>query len=582
MNNLGYLPDVLTLLSVSVVNVVLSRRLKLSPVLGYLILGAAIGKFGFDLIKEPSYAHNISEFCVVFLLFAIGLELTFERLIHMRWFVFGFGGAQLIVSSIAIGYILFKFFGFSATVAVFVGSALSLSSTAIVLQVLSENKLQSTQVGRLSLSILLMQDFAVIPLLALLPILSASSDGGQSLLSALGISALKALVAVVLITIAGRLLLRPFLRIIGSAKSEEVFIATTLLIVLGAALLTAEAGLSTAMGAFIAGILIAETEYRHRVELSIMPFKGLLLGLFFLSVGMSIDFHFIMDNAASVTATALGLISIKAVIIFLLCKIFKFRLGASLHSALLISQGSEFAFILFSIAATQNVLSPQTAQFLLVAVAISMAVTPLLSVIGSKLENKLDWAEELDKHNEFKGVSDLDSHIIISGFGRVGRVIAYMLSESQFNYIAVDSNLMLVKKARSKGFPVYHGDLADIDVLRSVGAERARCVILTMTDKESLRKAIKTISHHYRDLEVITRAEDFRHGRGLKKLGATYAVPSTIETGLQLGGSLLKNLGVAEHNIFDIKDVFRRNDYSFTEEIELFSGMAPSKKTDSE
>lgn len=578
-SSLGYLPDVLILLSVSVVNVVLSRRLKLSPVLGYLILGAAIGKFGFDLIKEPSYAHNISEFGVVFLLFAIGLELTFERLIHMRWFVFGFGGAQLVITAIALGYILYEFFALSATVSVFVGSALALSSTAIVLQVLSENKLQSTQVGRLSLAVLLMQDFAVIPLLALVPIIGMPS-GSHSLLNVLGIAALKALVAVLLITITGRLFLRPFLRLIGSAKSEEVYVATTLLIVLGAATLTSELGLSTAMGAFIAGILIAETEYRNRVESNILPFKGLLLGLFFLSVGMSIDFHFIVDHISKVALAAFVLIAVKAVIIFSLCKLFKFRLGASLHSALLISQGSEFAFILFSIAATQNVLSPETAQFLLVAVAISMAVTPLLSIIGSKLENKLDWKEELDKHHEFMGVSDLDSHIIIAGFGRVGRVIAYMLSELQFNYIAVDSNLMLVKKARSKGFPVYHGDLSDIDVLRSVGVERARCAILTMSEKESLRKAVKTVSTHYRDLDIITRAEDFRHGRGLKKLGATSAVPATIETGLQLGGSLLKNLGVAEHDILDLKDIFRKNDYSFTEEIELFSGIAPSKKTD--
>lgn len=581
MGELGLLPDILILLGVSIVNVVLSRKAKLSPVLGYLILGAIIGEHGFNLIQHPGYASNISEFGVVFLLFVIGLELTFERLIHMRWFVFGFGGAQLLITSVAFGYLLAEFFNLSLVVAIFVGCALALSSTAIVLQVLSESKRQSTQVGRLSLAVLLMQDFAVVPLLAILPIL-AMSDSNQQLLNILGLSALKALVAIVLITIAGRIFLRPFLGVIGSAKSEEVYVTTTLLIVLGSALLTSELGLSTAMGAFIAGILIAETEYRNRVESNILPFKSLLLGLFFLSVGMSIDSKFILDNVYYVLVAALLLVFVKTGIVFGLCKLFKIPMGASIHSSMLLSQGSEFAFILFSLAASQKVLPADLAQLLLVVVALSMAITPLLSIIGAKIEEKLDWTEETDKNQEYKGISDLEGHIIISGFGRVGRVIARMLTDLQFNYVAVDSNLMLVKKARAKGFPVYHGDLANPEVLRSVGSARARCVILTMNDKESLRRAVKVISNHFKDLDIITRAEDFRHGRGLRKLGASTAVPSTIETGLQLGGSLLKNLGVAEHDILDLKETFRKNDYSFTEEIELFSGIAPSKKADSD
>lgn len=581
MDNLGYLPDILILLFVSIANVVLSRRLKLSPVLGYLVLGAFIGEHGFNLIQEPGYAHHISEFGVVFLLFAIGLELTFERLIHMRWFVFGFGGLQMLITSSIFGFVFHKFFAMHTTVAIFIGCALALSSTAIVLQVLSENKMQSTQVGRLALSTLLMQDFAVVPLLAILPILSSSLDNSV-LLHMLGLSALKALGAIILITIAGRLLLRPFLSVIGSAKSEEVYVTTTLLLVLGTALFTAEMGLSTAMGAFIAGILIAETEYRNKVWSSILPFKSLLLGLFFLSVGMSIDFHFITANASNVALAAGGLILAKGVIILSLCFLFKIPLGGAMHSALLIAQGSEFAFILFSIAAKQRILAANTAQFLLVVVAMTMALTPLLSIVGAWIESKLDWNEEVDKNQEFKGVSDLSSHIIISGFGRVGRIIAYMLTEMQFNYIAVDSNLTLVKRARSKGFPVYHGDLSDVEVLKAVGTERARCIILTVTDKESLRKAVKTISSHCRDIEILVRAEDCKHGYGLKKLGATAMVPATIEMGLQMGGFLLKNLGVAEHDIIDLKEIFRKNDYSLTEEVELFSGIAPSKSTDSD
>jgi CPA2 family monovalent cation:H+ antiporter-2 len=572
MHELQYLADILILLTVSIVNVVISKRIQLSPVLGYLILGTLIGEF--KLITNTEYAHSISEFGVVFLLFVIGLELTFERIIQMRFHVFGFGGLQLALTSTLFTFILSHFLEIKLAIAIVIAGALSLSSTAVVLQVLYENKRQSTQVGRLSLAVLLMQDFAVVPLLALVPIIAVSQE---NIAGVLGVAGLKALIAIILITIAGRIFLRPFFSIIGTAKSDEVYVSTTLLIVLGAALLTNELGLSTAMGAFISGILIAETQYRTRVENSIMPFKSLLLGLFFLSVGMSIDVKLIKSQIDDIIFASLGLIFIKGLVIYLLCKLFRFRQGASLHSALLLCQGSEFAFILFGIAAQQGAIAHETAQLLLVVVAITMAITPLLSILGHWLEERIDAGEELDGNQEFKGISDLDGHIIIAGFGRVGRVIAYMLSDNKFNYVAVDSDLQLVKKARSQGFPVYHGDLSSVDVLRSVGASRASAVILTMSDKIALRKTVKMIRVNFDSLEVIVRAEDFKHGQGLKKLGASAAVPSTIETGLQLGGALLKNLGVAEHDILNIKDQFRQNSYSFTEEIELFKGVVNSK-----
>lgn len=576
MHSLQYLNDVLILLFVSIINVVLSRRLQLSPVLGYLILGTVIGDYGLKLIKEAQYTNAISEFGVVFLLFVIGLELTFERIIQMKVYVFGFGGLQLAITTTLFAAVLHYGFAFKLPFAIVIGGALSLSSTAIVLQVLAEGKRQSTKVGRLSLAVLLMQDFAVVPLLAILPIIAKSQE---NIINVLGMSALKAFIAIIFITIAGRIFLRPFFTIIGSAKSEEVYVTTTLLLVLGAALLTSELGLSTAMGAFIAGILIAETQYRARVEASILPFKSLLLGLFFLSVGMSIDVELILGKIEIVVMAAVGLLFAKGLIIFGLCKLFRIPLGASIHAGLILSQGSEFAFILFSLAGKQGVLTSETAQLLLVVVAVTMAITPLLSILGAFLEDKVDSREERTKSNEFKGISDLDGHIIVGGFGRVGRVIAFMLAEHQFNYVAVDGDLQLVKKAREQGFPVYHGDLSNVDIMRAVGASRAASVMLTMNDKIALRKAVKNISTHFDHLEIITRAEDFRHGNGLKKLGATEAVPSTIETGLQLGGALLKRLGIAEHDIFSMKEKFRQNGYSFTEEIELFRGVAPSKET---
>lgn len=577
MQELEILNEFLVLLVVSIINVVLSKRLNLSPVLGYLCLGAMLGAY--SIVGDNSYIQHISEFGVVFLLFVIGLELSFDRLMQMRRHVFGFGGLQIIITTAILAYLLMAVKGLAIEAAIVIGCALSLSSTAVVMQVLSESKRQSSQVGRLSLSVLLMQDFAVVPLLAITPMIAEPSD---KLLKLIGMSGIKALVAIILITIAGRLLLRPFFRLVGSAKSEEIYVSTTLLLVLGASYMTAKFGLSTAMGAFIAGILIAETEYRSRVEQSIMPFKSLLLGMFFLLVGISIDTHYIYSRIADVLIASFSLIVIKAAVLFLLCKIFRFRNGAAIHSALLLSQGSEFAFILFSMAASQGVINQSLAQFLLVVVSITMAVTPLLALAGRLIEDRLDEQDELDKSSEFKGVSDLDQHIIISGFGRVGRVIAYMLYEMNYNYIAVDSDLMLVKKARAQGFPVYHGNLANIEILKAVGADRASCMILTMNDKNALKSAVRVVSSHFRDLPIISRAEDFKHGKGLLKLGADICVPATIETGLQMGGALLKQLGVAELEVLDIKEQFRRNEYAFTEEIELFRGLAPSKQTTSD
>lgn len=570
MHDFSFLSDILVLLGASVLIVVLSKKLRLSPVLGYLMAGTAIGQHGFDFIHDGVYVQSYAEFGIVFLLFVIGLELTFDRLIQMRLHVFGFGGLQIIFTTLAIVTILKYIFIISTSIAVLIGAALALSSTAIILQVLSESKRQATQVGRLSLAVLLMQDFAVVPLLAILPLLSHSKE---EMLLGIGFVSLKALIVIILISIAGRLFLRPFFSVIGSAKSNEVYVSTTLLLVLGSAMLTNELGLSTAMGAFIAGILVAETEYRNKVEGSIIPFKSLFLGLFFMTVGMSINLNFILSNYSKLLLYSAGLLVIKSVIVFLLCKVFRFPTGASIHSSLLLSQGGEFAFVLFGIAAQQGVIEQNMAQMLLMVVAITMAVTPLLSMLGAFIEDKIDIQQDIENNQEFKGVSDLNGHVIIAGFGRVGRVVGFMLSEEQINYVAVDNNYPLVKQARSKGFPVYHGVLSNLDTLRAVGAERASAVILTMDDKSDLRKAVKTISTHFKNLEVIARVEDFREGKGIRKLGAAFAVPATIETGMQLGGALLKSLGIAEHEILSTKDKLRKNDYVLVEEIELFSGM---------
>ncbi|MFK7760576.1 MAG: cation:proton antiporter [Candidatus Midichloriaceae bacterium] len=565
MSETDFLPSVLILLASSIIVVILLHKLKTSPVLGYLIAGAVINAYG--LIKEPEYAHSLAEFGIVFLLFMIGLELSFDRLIKMRLHVFGFGGLQVLITSSTIAFILYKFFNFSTSISVVVGAALALSSTAIVLQVIAEAGRQSSQVGRLSLSVLLMQDLAVVPLLAVMPLLADKND---NIMQIIGISGLKALGVIIVITIFGRLFLRPFFSLVASVKTDEVYVTTALLIVLGAAWATSMLGLSSAMGAFIAGILIAETEYRNQIEDSIHPFQGLFLGLFFLSVGMSIDIEFIKDKFQAVLLAAFALIFIKATIILALCKLFKLRWGATVHSALLLSQGSEFAFILFNMAETKGIIDAKTSEFMLMAVAISMGITPLLAMIGSKIEDKIDSKEELDSNQEFKGINDLSDHVIIAGFGRVGRIVAYMLNKEQMNYIAIESNSRIVKKARQQGFPVFQGEVSDTNILQALGIKRAKAMILTMSDRVTLRKTTKKVTVNHKNVRIISRAADYKHSKDIRKLGAESAIPERIEVGLQLGGVALENLDSVKHNILAIKEEIRKNNYSKIEENELF------------
>lgn len=574
MHEFTYLHSVLILLSVSIIILVFMNKLKLSPVLGYLIAGAFIGEHGLNLIDDYAITETLGEFGVVFLLFAIGLEMTFERLIKMRWHVFGFGGLQIIITTYLFTKLMRGVFGLSTEVSIAIAAALSLSSTAIVMQVLEEHKRANTQVGRLSFATLLMQDFAVVPLLTILPILA---KGGEHIATAVFWASSKAIISIFLMTIIGRIFLRPFFSIIASAKDEQIYVTTALLIVLGASWITNNLGLSAAMGAFLAGLLIAETEYRNKIEDSIAPFQGLFLALFFISVGMSVDIRFIMQHFYKVFILAVVFILIKALVIISLSKIFRFAWGAAIHTGLLLSQVSEFAFILLGLADKLNIINNNVAQLLLVVTAITMAITPLLAIIGTKIEDKLGLKQELDDNNEFHGVSDLNKHVVIAGFGRVGRTVAYMLAQEQRNYVAIDSNAVLVKKSQFQGFPIFHGSIADKSTLEALGLTRALALVLSMNDKGSVSKATRIIRQLYPGLPIIVRVEDYKHSVRIKKLGATTTVPTTIETGLQLGSTVLRSLGIPEHEISSLKDKTRKNDYIIIEDLKLFRGVLESE-----
>jgi CPA2 family monovalent cation:H+ antiporter-2 len=553
-----FLGIVLLILSAAVVIVATFKKMKLSPVLGYFVAGGLIGEHGLNYVTSIE-TEVLGEVGVIFLLFAIGLELTFERLKSMRRYVFGFGSLQVVITAVVIG-IIAMLLNEGVASSVILGGGLALSSTAIVLQVIAENRAQSTQTGRISLAVLLMQDFAVVPLLVMVPILSGEQVG---IVKPLGEAFLKAILVLVFIFVVGRIFLRPLFSMISSsnsAESNEIFIAATILIALGTAWLTNYMGLSLALGAFAAGLLVAETEFQLQAEDSIAPFKGLFLGLFFMSVGMSINLGLIWEKIGLITMLSTGLIFIKAIIIIGLCFIFRFSAGSSIHIGLLLAQGSEFAFILFRLADKNGIFNVDANTILLV-VTITMAVTPLIGALGVKIEKRLDKKDKMKQEDIYKDIADLSNHVLILGFGRVGQMVARLLEAENVNYIAMDINPEHVAYERYKGNPVFLGDSSNADTLNSIGISRASSVIITMSNELTLKKSSKTISKLCPNLPIVVRAKDLSQAEELHAVGAKIIVPETYETGLQLGGAVLKSIGISEFEVSRIKNQFRAGNY---------------------
>ena len=560
MEELGLLPSVLILISAAVFVVILFKHFKLSPVFGYLVAGALIGDNGLGYV---SYAHTelLGEFGVVFLLFAIGLELSFERLKAMRKYVLGLGSLQVIITATIIAGGVVMFSG-STAAAIIIGGGLALSSTAIVMQVIEESGSQSTQTGRISLAILLLQDFVVVPLLVIIPILAGKSD--MPIMQAVGISFLKAVVALLSIFVVGRLFLRPLFRLIApdKTKNSELFIAVTLLIVLSAAWGTEYLGLSLALGAFAAGILVAETEFRIQAEESIYPFKGLLLGLFFMSVGMTIDVFEMYKDLSQILIFSFSLIVVKALIISGLCIAFGFSKGVALHAGLLLSQGGEFAFILFNLAISNGAIEPHIGKMLLLVVTSTMALTPLLSFLGEKIASAIeDENESTTLKIVESGALDLAQHVIIGGFGRVGKMVAKVLEVEGINYLAIDINQDIVKEEESNGFPIVRGDIAHLETLKVAGADRSITIVLAIGNEVTIKKSLKIISANFKNVATIVRAPNLKSAANLYEAGATVIVPEDYETGLQLGGAVLKTANIGEHEINRIKTQFRAGNY---------------------
>ena len=550
---------VILLIAAAVFVVATFKWLNLSPVLGYLVAGAIIGENGLKIISYDE-TSLLGELGVVFLLFAIGLELSIERLKAMRKYVFGMGSLQVLITAAVISGAV-VLLNHDSKAAIIIAGGLALSSTAIVMQVLNETKSQSMQIGRVALAILLLQDFVVVPLLVIVPLLGG--EGIQSLPLVVGQALVKAIIALVLIFICGRLFLRPFFAFIApSREGSELPIAVTLLIVLTASWATEHFGLSLALGAFVAGVLVAETDFRNKAEESIYPFKSLLLGLFFMSVGMKIDVIQIFDNISLIITLCFALIMLKAAIISALCILFGFNKGVALHAGLLLSQGGEFAFILFGLGKDHGVLSEAVSNILLLIVTCSMAITPLLALIGQKISDRIEKRLGRSPIQILEyGAKDLANHVIIAGFGKVGKMVSKVLETEGINYAALDVNDEIVREEIANGLPLFKGDASQINTLKAVGADRALTIVMTINNEITVKKSLRSIRQQFPNLEIIVRSRDLRNSSELYDLGASIIIPQDYETGLQLGAATLKSVGISEYEINRVKGQFRSGNY---------------------
>ena len=513
----------------AVVAVMVSHRLGLGSVAGYLLAGIAIGPWGFKLVGEPATIQSFAELGVVFLLFVIGLELEPQRLWNMRGKLLGLGLAQVLGSIAAIAVAALAF-GADWRVALVAGMALSLSSTALALQPLTERAALGTKGGQSTFAILLFQDLAVIPMLAALPLLGAA--GGRSAFSWSGAGF--AIAAVVATLVLGHFLARPVFRHIARTRLREIFTAFALLLVIGTAILFELVGLSMALGAFLAGVVLAESEYRHEIEAVIDPFKGLLLGLFFIAVGMSVDFSVLLARPWVVVGLIAGLFALKGAVLLVLAS--RARLPASERPlfVLLLAQGGEFAFVILGLAAANEAMAESTAQAITLAVALSMLATPFLLVAHDKWIAPR-FADAARRPAEMPEAGS----VIVAGLGRVGQVVARLLNASGYHPTVLDDDPDHVEESRKFGFRVFYGDATRLDLLLAAGADTADLLVIALDDPDAITRLARTARKHFPRLRIIARARDMRHMFELKDIGVELMERETWPAALKLGESAL-------------------------------------------
>lgn len=558
---MSLLNQVALLLIAAVIAVPLFKKLKLGSVLGYLAAGLAVGPWGTRLISDVESILHFSEFGVVLLLFLIGLELNPSRLWIMRRSVFGLGGAQVVGTTVVLaglGILL----GAPPIAAGVAGFGLALSSTAFVLPILAEKNELATAHGRAAFAILLFQDLAVIPLLVILPML----DGGQSTQAAAHgaahgagglVTAAKIVGALVGLVLVGRHLLRPVFKLIASSGNQEIMTALALLVVVGTSSIMHVVGLSMSLGAFLAGVLLSESEYRHELQADIEPFKGLLLGLFFMAVGMSANLGIVRDMPLQVAGVVVGFMVAKALAIYGVSRLFGQDKDAARNVATALSQGGEFAFVLFGIASGAHVLSQANADFLIVVVTISMVMTPLAFSLNEKVLSKLSKREE---KREFDAIDDHANPVVIAGFGRVGQIVGRVLRLRKIGFTALDSAPTHVDFIRRFGNKIYYGDATRLDLLRAAHVDKAKIFVVAVDDMVASVKIVELVKQHFPSVQIYARARNRQHAYQLLGLGVNQLMRETFEASLVLTQQVLEGLGISSKSAQDTVQKFAMYD----------------------
>ena len=541
------LAQAIVLLLAAIILVPLCTRLALGAVIGYLLAGLLVGPGVLRLVSNVDSVVHISELGVVFLLFVIGLELRPSRLWLLRDLVFGHGSAQVIATAVVIGGVALAF-GLSWQAALVIGIGMAMSSTALVLQTLAEKGQLTMRHGREAFAILLFQDLAVIPLLAVLPLLGSDAmDATQP-----GwISALRATAIISAAVIASRVLIRPLFRLIITFGGREIFTATALLMVVGSALLMVWAGLSMSLGAFLAGVLLADSEYRHELEAVIEPFKGLLLGLFFMAVGMTVDLPLLLDHPGLIAALVLALVVIKALVLFALRWVFHTPTDSARKLALTLAQGGEFAFVLFNLAGNFQIIDGATTALLTLVVTLSMLIAPLLFLLEEKVFTR--WWHEPPPISDYEPIQDHGSTVIIAGFGRVGQVVARVLNSRKITFTALEANPQQIDFVRKFGNKVYYGDAKRLDLLAAAGLRNAKLFVLAIGNIETSLQIATLARKHYPDLPIYARSHNRVHSYQLMDLGVKLLVRETLFSSMELSRQVLLELGFdrqeADHTI---------------------------------
>ncbi|MCG7986537.1 MAG: monovalent cation:proton antiporter-2 (CPA2) family protein [Candidatus Thiodiazotropha weberae] len=561
--NIHTLQIILLLLAVSVLTVTLFRRMHLPPILGYLIVGILVGPFGGGMIASNEDTRFLAEFGVVFLLFTIGLEFSLPQMMAMKGAVFGLGGTQVLLTGIVAALIAWLL-GLETSAALITGAVLALSSTAIVTKQLSEQVELNTDHGRLGISILLFQDLAVIPMLVIIPLLSAG--GSDGMLMPLVWALVKAAAVFEVIMAFGHWILRPLFHEIARARSAELFTMTVLLVSLAAAWLTHEAGLSLALGAFLAGMMLGETEYRHQIEADIRPFQDVLLGLFFITVGMRVDLSSLLPILHWVTLAAIVLIVFKAGIIFLIGYLSKRPIEASFRSGLLLAQGGEFGFVLLDLSLESSLLPSETSQILFAAIIISMVISPFLIRYNGRLAQlfcslRSSTANQRPIDDLVHEAEHLEQHVIICGYGRIGQNLGRLLQNEGFPYVALDLDPTVVQEAHEAGEPVHFGDASRQEIIQAAGIVRAAVVVITFEEHTTALKILHHLKSNYPEIQVLVRTRDDTHMETLELAGATEVMPEAVEASLMMGGQLLLLLKVPGSRILKIMREIRENHY---------------------